>query len=300
MTCPDARLEEYLDGELEERGRAEVESHLAGCGPCRAEMDGLRRLEGLLAAPPGGALPDADRFVSRVRSRTRRTGGWVLAAAAAFLVALGATLIATREAPVDVQAELVNYTAKPSSVIEGRIRKTAGWQAKLEASLDDRDVRVQFAAAALLFKLADDSTRDRVLARFQQKGPVNGGWTLAEIGAEDEDVELVPVALSVAGDERWAMDVLRRLQRLNQAAQLKIVESVVTLLMTDNPRVQKLALDIVRELDIEFPLTAIVDLLDSPELGDPALKILREATLKDFGKDKRAWRKALAPKEEER
>ena len=94
------------------------------------------------------------------------------------------------------------------------------------------------------------------------------------------------------------MDVLRRLNRLDRLARGKVVESVVTLLHSVNPKVQKLALDIVKELEIEFPLSAIVDLLDQPELGDEALRILREATKKNFGKDKSAWKALVEHREE--
>jgi hypothetical protein len=80
---------------------------------------------------------------------------------------------------------------------------------------------------------------------------------------------------------------------MGSQAQARIIDSVVTLLKSDNPRIQKLALDIVKELEIEFPLSAIVDLLDSPELGDEALKILRQAKKLGLGKDKDAWRKAI-------
>ena len=80
---------------------------------------------------------------------------------------------------------------------------------------------------------------------------------------------------------------------MHKAAQQKVVGAVVTLLKSDNPAIQRRALEIVKELDIEFPLTAVVDLLDSPDLGEEALRILRRATGKDYGRDQRAWRKAL-------
>ena len=120
------------------------------------------------------------------------------------------------------------------------------------------------------------------------------------VGLEEDDAEIIPVAVSMAteGQERWAMDVLKRLNRLDRLARGKVMESVVTLLHSDNPKVQKLALDIVKELGIRFPLAEIVDLLDTPELGDAALKFLREQTGKDFGKDKAAWKKAIEPLEE--
>ena len=118
---------------------------------------------------------------------------------------------------------------------------------------------------------------------------------LSEPGTDDSDDELVSVTVSLAvgGQDRWAMNVLRKLNRLNLQAQRKIVDSVVTLLHSTDVEIQRHALEIVKRLEIEFPLSAVVDLLDSPELGEEALRFLRQETRKDFGKDKQAWLKAI-------
>jgi len=296
MNCADVRLDEYFDGELVEADRATVDGHLAACDACRAELERSRKLETVLRKVTTGAAPDADRFVESVRARSRRPSParWALAAAALIAVA-GLAIVALR-GPVDVRAELVKYSEKPATAIEDRLR-SAGPAAlrQLEGGMDDRDVKVQFAAASLLFKLADAPTRDRVLARFQQKKESNGGWTLSEPGIDDSDAEMVPVTVSLAvdGQNRWAIDVLGKLHRLNRQAQNKIVDSVVTLLHSTNVDVQRHALEIVKKLEIDFPLSAVVDLLDSPELGEEALRFLRAETKKDFGKDKESWRKAV-------
>lgn len=302
MTCSDVRLDEYLDGELGDIDRRLAEEHLSTCAACREELERSRKLDVLLRKVPAGAAPDADRFVSEVRSRSRRAAPWRMAAAAAIAIGVLSLLWPAFRGPErmtaqDVRAALGRYAVKPTPEAEARIG-SAGAAALpvLEAALGEADVRVQFAAATLLFKMADDATRERVFARFDSRKTTNGGWVLGDPGAEDSDLELVPVAVSAlhaGGQERWALDVLRRLNRMGSQAQGRIIESVVTLLKSDNPKVQKLALDIVKELEIEFPLSAIVDLLDSPELGDEALKILRQATRKGLGKDKAAWRKAI-------
>lgn len=296
MNCSDLRLDEYLDGELAESERAVVDGHLASCAGCRAELEQSRKLEKVLRSVSTGSAPDADRFVQSVRARSRRLAParWMMAAAA-LLAAAGLTVVALR-GPVDVRAELAKYAERPSTPVEERIRSTgAAGLRELEGALDDGDVKVQFAAASLLFKLADGPTRDRVLSRYQQKKDTNGTWTLSEPGADDSDVELVPVTVSLAaaGQDRWALSVLQKLHRLNHAAQGKIVDSVVTLLHSTNVDVQRHALEIVKKLEIDFPLTAVVDLLDSPELGDEALRFLRSETKKDFGKDKESWFKAI-------
>ena len=301
MNCSDVRLDEYLDGELADVDRRLAEEHFSSCGACREELERSRKLDALLRKVPAGAAPDADRFVSEVRSRSRRAAPWRMVAAAAVMLGVLALVLLSRGPRTltgeEIRAGLSRYAQKPDAKFEEDVRGAGeAGRAALEKALDQGDARVQFAAATLLFKTADDATRERVFARFDSRKTTNGGWVLGDPGAEDSDLELVPVAVSAlhaGGQERWAIDVLRRLNRMGSQAQDRIIESVVTLLKSDNPKVQKLALDIVKELEIEFPLSAIVDLLDSPELGDEALKILRQATRKGFGKDKAAWRKAI-------
>lgn len=306
MSCADLRLDEYLDGELDPPARAEVEGHLAACATCRDELEKSRRLESLLLkAAPAGAAPDADTFVRSVHTRSRRTWGWGMAlAAAAMLGILGIVLSSMPRGAVDVRAELARYAAKKDMDEAERRIASAGPDGlkMLELALDDADVKIQFAAATILFKHSDESTRTRVMARFQPKTEKNG-WTLMPVGIEEEDAEILPVAVNLAvdGQDRWAMDMLRKLRvlnRLDKAASSKVIESVATLLHSTNPKVQKLALDIVKELGVRFPLTEIVGLLDSPELGEEALRFLRDQTKKDFGKDKDAWKKAIEHEEE--
>jgi hypothetical protein len=294
MNCVDVRLDEYFDGELAEADRAVVDGHLASCGACRAELERSRKLEKVLRSVTTGAAPDADRFVQSVRARSRRPSVLRWAVAAAALIAVAGLAIVGLRGPVDVRAELVKYSEKPETSIEERLRSVGPAALRqLESAMDDSNVKVQFAAASLLFKLADAPTRDRILARFQQ--PKEAGWTLSEPGIDDSDDELVPVTVSLAieGQNRWAIDVLGKLHRLNRQAQAKIVDSVVTLLHSTNVEIQRHALEIVKKLEIDFPLSAVVDLIDSPELGEEALRFLRTETKKDFGKDKESWRKAV-------
>lgn len=49
------RLSAYLEGELAPRTRRRAEAHLAGCGPCRAELAALQRTLSLLRAQRGAA-----------------------------------------------------------------------------------------------------------------------------------------------------------------------------------------------------------------------------------------------------
>lgn len=296
MSCADVRLDEYMDGELDAAARGAVEAHLSGCPACREGLESSRRLERLLLSVPAGARPDADRFVAGIRARARRRfDRRAVAAAAAAAVFLGVLVSSMRDSCSDVRAALARFARTPTAADEARIRAAgrAGW-AVLEEALDAPDVRLQFAAATLLFRLGDEAARERALARFRAR-PSGDAWTLAEPGVEEEDVELVPVAVSMAveGSGQGALEILRKLRRLSLQAEGRIVETVVGLLKSEDPRVQRAGLDLVRHLDLDFPLTAVMELLDSRELGESALKILKEITGKDFGRDKQAWRSFL-------
>lgn len=87
----------FVDGQLDHRQRDEVLAHLLHCGPCRAEVDGLRAFKSslrtaapdvpfdlsrrLLLAMPELPGPAPARRAARPHSRARRTafGGAVLA-----------------------------------------------------------------------------------------------------------------------------------------------------------------------------------------------------------------------------
>ncbi|MBI4269846.1 MAG: zf-HC2 domain-containing protein [Candidatus Rokubacteria bacterium] len=105
-------LSSYVDGQLAAAARARVEQHLAGCGPCRHEVEELRWLATLLAdslTPPVSSAQQRSRALARAKSRivAIRVGrepawtGWlrfpdrplpVLAGALVVLVALADTL----------------------------------------------------------------------------------------------------------------------------------------------------------------------------------------------------------------
>jgi hypothetical protein len=298
MSCAQTRLDEYLDGELDAPARAAVEAHLAACAACRSDRDGSRRLDALLQrAAPGGAAPDAERFLVAVRARARRRPllPWAAAAAAVLLAAAGLASLRPGAGP-DVARLVAEYATSPNPDLERRI--LAGGLDAVEKELSHADVRVQFAAATLLFRLGDEKTRERVFHRLQAP-EAPGDWILASTEAEDAD--LVPVAISelrAGTNDPWPMDALRRLHHQNRRARERIADSVVALLKSDRPEIQKLALEIVEKADVDLPLTAVVELLDSPDLGAEAHRVLKQATKKDLGRDREAWLKALAPKEE--
>jgi hypothetical protein len=108
MTCEETRdrLDDYVDGALAGAELHEVELHLAGCAACAGEE---RRLHALLAgaaalprelSPPRDLWPEIAQRIAAARPRAaapavRRVWSWspaLLAAAAAVVLALGATL----------------------------------------------------------------------------------------------------------------------------------------------------------------------------------------------------------------
>jgi anti-sigma factor RsiW len=118
MTCEQAkdRLDDYVDGTLREAELHEVELHLASCPACAAEERALRALLARVATLPADVSPERDLwpgiasriaearprplgtpvFGQRPVGRTFPRAWWTpaagLAAAAAVVVALGATL----------------------------------------------------------------------------------------------------------------------------------------------------------------------------------------------------------------
>lgn len=102
MDCRQAieLIERWVDGELDETGRASLELHLSGCSPCASAADAAkaadaelqrafaprRRAAGELAMRVAARLQHERRDVARPRAR-----GWSLlaAAAAGFLFAVG-------------------------------------------------------------------------------------------------------------------------------------------------------------------------------------------------------------------
>jgi anti-sigma factor RsiW len=64
-----AHLSDYLDGELDARGRARVERHTQLCPQCRRLLQGVREMLDLLRAHPLAREPAPTELVSAVRAR---------------------------------------------------------------------------------------------------------------------------------------------------------------------------------------------------------------------------------------
>ncbi len=85
----------YLDGELEPGLRSAIEEHVRGCKNCSAVVDGTRNVirlysdERMVEIPAGFSRRLHQRLESNIAPSRRTFFGWIVAAAAAVLVAGG-------------------------------------------------------------------------------------------------------------------------------------------------------------------------------------------------------------------
>jgi anti-sigma factor RsiW len=99
--CPNADvrdlLPDLLHGQLDRATRAMVESHVAGCVDCRAELALLRDLRTAAGRSPALDLAAIAAAVPAYRAPVRRSWvGWRTAAAVTLIVAGGSSLIVTQ------------------------------------------------------------------------------------------------------------------------------------------------------------------------------------------------------------
>ncbi|MDA8130354.1 MAG: zf-HC2 domain-containing protein, partial [Elusimicrobia bacterium] len=92
-------LSAYLDGELTPKERLELETHLAGCADCRAELGQLKAVSGLVKAHAMEPVPPA--LKRAVLEKESRSFGWLKPAlalsAAAAVVAIIVNITGVRD-----------------------------------------------------------------------------------------------------------------------------------------------------------------------------------------------------------
>lgn len=138
------RLSEYLDGELGERERAELDAHLIACAECAATLTGLQRVVtragSLEARPPttdlwpgiaGRIGVSTDEFSVRRRTRERRFSFTVPQLIAASIVLVAATAGA---AWLALRAPRPQTADRPTPVTQAP--QLAKWMPKVEKSSD--------------------------------------------------------------------------------------------------------------------------------------------------------------------
>ena len=102
----------YLDGEVEPGLRTAIEEHVRGCKPCAAVLEGTRNVihlygdERMLEVPLGFGRRLERRLSEESSPRTRRSFlGWLVAAAAAALVAGAIELTRSQPGPPALRSE---------------------------------------------------------------------------------------------------------------------------------------------------------------------------------------------------
>ena len=97
VSCEDVwrEVSNYLDGEVEPELRTAIEEHVRGCKRCTAVVDGTRNViqiygdERMVEVPLGFSRRLHQRLEGNVSSGRRGFFGWLVAAAAAVIVAGG-------------------------------------------------------------------------------------------------------------------------------------------------------------------------------------------------------------------
>jgi len=120
MTCEGVwrEISNYLDGEVTPDLRAAMEEHFRGCQKCSSVLEGTRNVIGLygedrMFEPPQGYSQRLHQRLEQNMPRSRRNFlGWMVAAAAAVLVAGGFEL---GRSAVSGQPELRSEHAQPGT-----------------------------------------------------------------------------------------------------------------------------------------------------------------------------------------
>ncbi len=155
MRCDEARdrIDDYVDGALDEAAFQEMELHLAGCAECRAEERALRALLAHAAALPDEMAPARDLWpgiearLDEARPWWRRPGwtGWAagLAAAAGVALALSAALHGPGPGgPPASGPTLVPAALRSEDPVAAAEREYARAAAELMAALEQRRDRL--------------------------------------------------------------------------------------------------------------------------------------------------------------
>jgi hypothetical protein len=133
------RLIDYVYDECGEHDRREIQDHLTGCGSCRTELEGLRRVRQELLA---WHVPETNSVwrpfaAARPVFSWRDVPAWALAAAAALMLSAGGVGGAVTYAMLGHPAAVVSAVAGPAAAPTVRVPAAAVTSAELTA-LEDR------------------------------------------------------------------------------------------------------------------------------------------------------------------
>jgi Putative zinc-finger len=191
----------YVLGTLDPTERNDLDSHLANCAECTAELTGLEAVRDMLDEVPPEALlhgpPDADLVLQRTLRQIRTEApqaGWrrrtlAVAVAAAVLAGAGAAgvLVGRGTAPAGKPTAAASTPAGPASPLPSGLRVATTvdprTHVRLTASVTPASGWVRVNAAINGIPAGQDC-RLIVLGRDGQR-EVAGGWVVSAVGARD-------------------------------------------------------------------------------------------------------------------
>jgi hypothetical protein len=214
----DGRLDDYVDGVLDDDDAAAVEQHLASCAACRAAEQSTRRLLAHAAALPRSVAPardlwpDVERTIARpgLAGRLAWRQPWGLAAAAAAFVAVLAGVVWRSEPVGGVRTVAIPAAAGPS--LEPAVIVPVA-----DPTLAEAEREYEAAAKTLLAVLAQRRSRLAAddLARVEDNVAVIDR-ALAEVReALAKDPVSPELNRMLVATHRKKVDVLRRVVRLS-------------------------------------------------------------------------------------
>jgi hypothetical protein len=246
VKCDDvaAAVPDYLTGSLDARDRTKVQAHLAECGPCRSELEGLSetwaRLRVLEETRPSPALRAGfysmleayprdpnDEPVSRKRSGW--TMGWRAAAlrpAAAMVVLLAGFTLGrwSQGRPGPPSAETVGRTTSGEGTPLHLIRQPSAGERLLGVAEASRLRRPDPALVNALLDTVDDDPNANVrlsaveaLYLFSHEPRIRERLTQSLARQTSPVVQIALIDLLVASREKQAAEALRELVKDRQA-----------------------------------------------------------------------------------
>jgi hypothetical protein len=215
----EARLNDYLDGELDQHAEADVVEHLADCVSCRLELERLRAIVASAAALSDSIEPRRDLWSSidasidtagtvdldawRARSRSPLWNHrWELVAAATLLVMVASTgtllLVRddAREAPI-AAADTASTTSVVLVGVPGQADYVAAIQ-QLDALLRQRAGQLDPATAEVVranMAIIDQAIREAQAALATD--PANGDLNQAVSAAYKSKIHLLRQAVEL-------------------------------------------------------------------------------------------------------
>ena len=225
----------HFYGELDSAGVTRTESHLAGCGDCRASYTRLQRVMAAVDTLPDPVLPEAFERVTwaRLQPSLRRSTGWrtwfvlspaSLALASAVLILVTGAFFAGR----------LSRTPEPAAVVSADQFRERVLLTDLGEHLD----RSQMALVELV-SVDEDATRDISGERsraeqlvadsrlYRQTAESTGDVALSELLDEIERVLTEVAASPQSGTSRDLADVRRRIESRDLLFQVRIVSSEI-------------------------------------------------------------------------